>query len=150
MKTTFSTVSKGALAAVVAAALVLVSPAAFAKAGKSKGMDPERRVEFLTIVLDLSEEQQAAILPLVKAERDELDAVREKYRDKERGERKEGREEIKQIHEKYTNLIVGELDQKQAEKYLKLEEFMRKNGGPGHGPEGGPDRGPGPGPDRDK
>ncbi len=129
----------GILAVMAALAAFMISDVAVAKRGKGRGgPDPERKLKKLTLVLDLTEAQQAAILPILQNEAVEIKAVREKYRgdggedgEIDRETKKQKRQEIREIHERYSALVEAQLDDAQAEKYRKLKELKRNKKGKG-------------------
>jgi len=138
MKRKVSVITGAAIAAaVVIVSIMMAAGPAEARRGGGHGpgpmLDPEFRLEFLTIVLDLTEDQRAKIGPVLEEEVSEIEAMRKAAREKaesdggERGNRpRDGRgEKFREVHEYYSGLIIAELDAAQAEKYNKLEELMK-------------------------
>jgi Spy/CpxP family protein refolding chaperone len=125
-----------ALFAVGLALALLASQDAYARRGKGeKGPDPQRRIERMSVILDLTAEQEKAILPILEQEAGEIKAVRDKHRGKGPEARGEAREEIREIHDRYEALIEEELTAEQVKKYRELKALKRNRhrGGKGEG-----------------
>ena len=137
MSRIFSKAMVGKGAAILVAAVVLVlSQSALARGGKGHGKghgkrhgpDPEHRVKVMSVILDLTEEQEKAIFPILKQEAEEVRAVHEKYRGQGRENRGQAHDEMIAIREKYSGLIQAELTDEQAKKYRELEDLRREKG----------------------
>lgn len=114
--------------------------------GNGKGRhgppSPEQRLDRLSYRLGLSEDQQAAILPVLEAEDEEIRAIHEAYRGKGPEGREEKREMIGEIHDRYAVDIKARLTDEQAAEFDKMCRKMRerrdKRGGRGKGGDGPP------------
>lgn len=89
----------------------------------------EQRIKMMVEQLGLSEEQKAQLAPLVKAEIEEMKALRKDGKD----DREKMMEQVKAIRESYKTKIHALLT---PEQITKLKEFEKNRPGRGDGPRG--------------
>lgn len=100
--------------------LLLAAPALAQPGGR---MDPDKRLTHLTKVLDLSEEQQQAIRPLLEEEALQVGKVFEETR--ESGQRKQMRQSVREIRTSTDTRIEAELSDEQKQRFAKLRADQR-------------------------
>jgi len=119
---------------VVASALALfflIQPcAAEPRPEKHRPQDPqaaaERALETLTRELDLTEQQQVELEPILREQAEALFELRESHSGENRDSRRGPRSELREIHEQTRERLQQVLDEDQLREYRELMEQRRE------------------------
>jgi hypothetical protein len=110
--------------------LVLQPSAAEPRPGKEGPRDPETVIErsmgTLTRELELSEEQQAEVRPILVEQAEAMFALRDAGRTEDAEKRHELRNQVREIHKRTGEQLQTVLDQTQMQQYRELMERRRE------------------------
>ncbi|MCP4346477.1 MAG: hypothetical protein GY795_13230 [Desulfobacterales bacterium] len=114
----------------IAGLLVIVMAASNVMASGKRGQTPDQIMSALKERLNLTEEQESQVRPVIEKQVESRKAIFDKYRDEPRENRKSMRDEIKQNREDTEKQLEAILSEEQMEEYRNyLNEKRSKRRG---------------------
>ncbi|MCP4109620.1 MAG: hypothetical protein GY749_29555 [Desulfobacteraceae bacterium] len=122
-------VKKSSILAIIGLLVIVMAASNVMASGGKRGQTPDQIMSALKERLNLTEEQESQVRPVIEKQVESRKAIFDKYRDEPRENRKSMRDEIKQNREdteKQLEAILSEEQMKEYKNYLNEKRSERR------------------------